>query len=97
MQFKRFIHKFKLYKTPYRYNHFTGQQQIVEYLKQGKCIASAAGRAKDIFTGKTINEELTFMTDGKYEWRSDIAYYVEKYNLRLSKDFEDYVLKKRKN
>ena len=48
-------------------NHFTGQQQIVEYLKQGKCIASAAGRAKDIFTGKTINEELTFMTDGKYE------------------------------
>ena len=50
-----------------------------------------------IFTGKTINEELTFMTDGKYEWRSDIAYYVEKYNLRLSKDFEDYVLKKRKN
>ena len=23
-------------------NHFTGQQQIVEYLKQGKCIASAA-------------------------------------------------------
>ena len=48
-------------------------------------------------TGKTINEELTFMTDGKYEWRSDIAYYVEKYNLRLSKDFEDYVLKKRKN
>lgn len=73
-------------------NHFTGQQQIVEYLKQGKCIASAAGRAKDIFTGKTINEELTFMTDGKYEWRSDIAYYVEKYNLRLSKDFEDYVL-----
>ena len=78
-------------------NHFTGQQQIVEYLKLGKCIASAAGPAKDIFTAKTINEELTLMTDGKYEWRSDIAYYVEKYNLRLSKDFEDYVLKKRKN
>ena len=33
-------------------NHFTGQQQIVEYLKQGKCIASAAGRAKDILQEK---------------------------------------------
>jgi hypothetical protein len=32
------------------------------------------------------------MTDGKYSWSSAIPYYVEHYDLRLPKDFEDHVL-----
>ena len=38
-------------------NHFTGQQQIVEYLKQGKCIASAAGRRKRHIYRKNYKRE----------------------------------------
>ena len=34
------------------------------------------------------------MTDGEYSWLSDLAYYVEKYNLRLPEEFEGKVLKK---
>lgn len=31
--------------------------------------------------------------DGEYAWRSDIIYYVEKYNMRLEEDFVNKVLK----
>lgn len=32
------------------------------------------------------------MTDGKFTWNTTLAYYVENYNLRLPKDFEEHVL-----
>ena len=32
------------------------------------------------------------MTDGKYAWRSDVIYYVEKYNMSLLNDFIKHVL-----
>jgi len=32
------------------------------------------------------------MSDGKYQWRSDIIYYVEKYDLELPEEFVNYVL-----
>ena len=31
------------------------------------------------------------MTDDLYSWISSLAYYIEKYNLRLSPEFERYV------
>ncbi|MDY3972720.1 MAG: hypothetical protein SOZ28_08460 [Clostridia bacterium] len=71
---------------------FEGKERIVKHLRNGKVLACAAGRAKDVLTGESIKGELTFMTDGEFEWRSDIAYYVDKYNLRLSNEFENYVL-----
>ena len=65
---------------------------VLNHLKSGEIVACAAGRARDVFTDKTITEELKLMTDGKYEWRSDIIFYVEKYNLRLPDDFEEHCL-----
>ena len=34
------------------------------------------------------------MTDGEFSWNGSLIYYVKKYNLRLLKEFEDYVLAK---
>ena len=50
--------------------------------------------AKDVFTGDQISNEMIGMNDGEYTWFNTLAYYVEKYNLRLPKEFEDKILKK---
>ena len=70
---------------------YPGKHMIVDYLKNGTKTYAAAGRARDFFTGEPIPGELCGMTDGVYSWVSSLAYYVEKYNLRLSDDFEQYV------
>ena len=39
-----------------------------------------------------MSSEEAGMTDDLYSWISSLAYYVEKYNLRLLPEFERYVL-----
>ena len=75
--------------TQYEY-----QKEIIQYLRNGHKDACSPGIVKDYFTGEIIEGELFCMSDGMYGWRSDIVYYVEKYNLRLPDDFIDHVLKK---
>ncbi len=36
------------------------------------------------------------MSDGKYEWRSDVIYYVDKYDMELPDEFIQHVLAQRK-
>ena len=72
---------------------YEGMDQIIAYLKKGKKTYAAAGRAYDFFTGEVIPGERCGMTDGIFSWISSLAYYVEKYNLKLSPEFEEYVLK----
>ncbi len=67
------------------------KDKILRHLKKGKVVAVAAGYAKDILTEQKINGEYTCMSDGVYVWRSDIIYYVERYNMKLYDDFEEYV------
>lgn len=71
---------------------YFGMEKIIAYLKNGKKTYAAAGRAKDFFSGDYIPGEYCGMTDGEYSWISSLVYYVEKYNLRLNKDFERKVL-----
>lgn len=66
--------------------------KILEYLKKGKVTAAATGTAKDIITGKTIDEPFCMFTDGVYAWRSDTIYYVDKYNLKLEDEFIKHAL-----
>ena len=75
-------------KEPYE-----GQDKIVEYLKKGTPTMVTSGFATDIVTGERLKEPKYFMTDGKYSWTNTITYYVERYNLRLMKEFEEYVLR----
>lgn len=66
---------------------------ILKHLRNGNVHMVTASRIVDVFSGETTNIELVFMNDGKYSWSSKIPYYVDKYNLRLPKDFEDHILK----
>ena len=70
------------------------KDKIIMYLKNSNVIAYAAGIAKDVFSGKSIQGSLAYMSDGIFEWRSDIIYYADKYNLKLDDSFIEYVLNK---
>ena len=76
-------------KAPYVY-----QEKIVRYLKNGHCYASTTGRERDVFTGEIIPKEIAILTDAVYFWDSLLYHYVEKYNLRLEKEFEQHILRK---
>lgn len=68
------------------------KSKILNHLKAGTVTAVAAGSAHDVLSGEVIDGELTLLTDGVYEWRSDILYYVDKYNVRLNDDFIQHVM-----
>ncbi len=70
------------------------KDEILSYLKSGRHVAAACGSAKDIFTGERLKDEWILLSDGEYEWTSDLIYYVEKYNLMLPDDFIIHVLSK---
>lgn len=75
---------------------YEGKEKIVFYLRnKGRPTLASTRIARDRITNERIKGEFQSVhyTDGKYSWCSDLAYHVEKYNLRLPKEFEDYVLK----
>lgn len=76
-------------KEPYK-----SKAIILEYLRNGNIHMVTASRVVDVLSGKPTNIELQFMDDGKYSWSSKIPYYVDKYNLRLPKEFENHILSK---
>lgn len=75
-------------------NRYEHQEVIVQYLRNGEAFLAAAGKAKDVFTGEDIPGELLGMRDEEYTWFNILAFYVDKYNLRLPKDFEEHILSK---
>lgn len=52
---------------------------------------SAATR-KDVIAGTVIPGTDVGRNDGEYTWWTSLAYYVEKYNLRLPNEFEQKIL-----
>lgn len=74
-------------------NCFTGnKEKILKYMKKCRVLAAAPSILRDVISGQPINKELTFMTDGVYGWRSDLLYYIDKYDLKLPDDFIKRVL-----
>lgn len=71
---------------------YEGQDRIAKYLKNGTNDMVRMELPKDVFTGERIPMEYIGMNDGEYTWFNILAYYVEKYNLRLPKEFEDKIL-----
>ncbi len=65
---------------------------LLHYLRSGKEIGACPAIVKDEITGEHLGGDLLLLTDGTYEWMSDIAYYFEKYNLRLPEDFVAHAL-----
>lgn len=66
---------------------YKNAKEVADYLRNGDVIAVAAGFATDVISGKRIQGTLTTLSKSGYAWRSDIAYYVEKYGLRLPEEF----------
>lgn len=75
-------------KAPYY-----GIEKIINFLdSRGEIGIVSADVPRDLITGERIDGELyTRKIDG-FSWWSDLSYHVKKYNLRLPKEFEDYVL-----
>ena len=71
---------------------YDSKKAVLGYLRSGTVHMVTASKMVDIFTGETINEEVVFMDDGKYSWSSKLAYYVDRYNLKLPQDFEKHIL-----
>lgn len=79
-------------RRPLLKHHTRGQKVIAEYLKKGELVLAKAGKDEDVFTHERIPDEAGLRTDGKYSWNANLHYYVEKYNLKLPKEFEKKVL-----
>ena len=65
---------------------------IVKYLKNGNTILVSTGVGIDVFINEIVDNHYYLMTDGEYTWNNMIAYYVEKYNLKMPDDFINKVL-----
>lgn len=70
-----------------------GKDKVLNYLKSGSVIAVAPGIPKDVLTGQKIPGDMTLQSDGEFEWRSEIAYYFDKYNLKLPDEFIEIAIK----
>ena len=75
---------------------YPGKDEIVSFLEtKGQSTLASTGVATDRITGEAIpmpENGLCLKKEGNYSWWNDLSYYVKKYNLRLPKKFEDYVL-----
>ena len=60
---------------------------IVRYLRGNKKQAVCFKYVYDCISGKQISSGFQVRTDGEYIWCDFLAYYVEKYNINLPKDF----------
>lgn len=74
---------------------YPGQARVAAYLRNGgTSFMAAVAFPRDVFTKDRIAGEMLVMHDDKYSWTTDLAYYVEHYNLRLPAEIEQQILKK---
>lgn len=82
----------KSIKEDFQKTEYENQKQIAEYLKHGSISVVSPGPGFDLVTGERIVNTYCIMTDGEYSWVNTLSYYVEVYNLRLPKTFENKVI-----
>ena len=71
---------------------YENKDKILSFFKNGKEYAIAPTFWYDMFTNEKVGDDIFTYTDGKYEWSCYIPYYIEKYNYRLEKEYEDMIL-----
>ena len=79
-------------KDSFEKEAYPEKNAVIRFLKNGTVDLARASRAKDVFTGAVIPTEVLVMHDGDFSWSNTLAWYVEKYNLRLPSDFENHIL-----
>jgi len=80
-------------KAHFEKGAYPGKEKIVKYLTCGKVDMASFQLPKDVFTGERIPMTMLGTNDGVYMWWNTLAYYVDKYNLRLPEEFEKHILK----
>lgn len=65
--------------------------RIIEYLKNGSLFVASTGIAKDVLDQSAIVGSPHVLTDGVWAWPADLAYYVEKYHVRLPAEFAKHM------
>lgn len=66
--------------------------EILSYLRNAEVIAAAPGIMKDVLTGKRTGLEMLLYSDGRYIWKSEVIYYVEKYDMELPEAFIAHIM-----
>ncbi len=62
--------------------------EVVAYLRAAPTLIMSPGYDEDLFDPKTLAGSRSVVTDGVYAWPRLLAYYVEKYDVRLPDKFE---------
>jgi len=68
---------------------------ICEYLKNGYVLAACGAVVNDVICPENgVIGTPDDVTDGKWIWPADLAYYVQNYNLKLEDEFINYMIEK---
>lgn len=70
------------------------KEKVLKYMKKCHIDAVAPAMLRDIINPENRIHDLFAMSDGTYGWRSDVIYYVEKYDMALPEEFVQHVLSK---
>ncbi len=68
------------------------KETVIKYMRSCKVTSASPAIITDLINPNIKFAELCSMTDGKYAWRSDVIYYVEKYDMELPEEFIKHVL-----
>lgn len=67
---------------------YPDKPSVVSYLRNGgESVAASTGVNEDVFTGEVFGLAESLRDDGEFQWSDTLAYYVDKYNLRLPDEF----------
>jgi hypothetical protein len=72
------------------------KEKVLKYMKKCHVDAVAPAIVRDVINPENRIPNLFLMSDGTYGWRSDVIYYVEKYDMALPDEFVQHVLGKSK-
>jgi hypothetical protein len=67
------------------------KDKVVAYLRAGRMRSFSPGYADDFFDPTKTAGTRSTRTDGTYAWPDYLAYYVERYDVALPKDFERFM------
>lgn len=85
---------FPMLKDSLEKEAYPHKNDVLRFLLNGTVDFARASRARDVFSGDIIPTEVLVMHDGDFYWSNTLAWYVEKYNLRLPREFESHILAK---
>ena len=74
---------------------YENKEKLCNYLRKGEVFAAYGGIPCDVVDNSNENVELPdVLTDSVWYWPGDLAYYIEKYDVKIDEKFVQYVKEK---